>query len=342
MELVGKAVINGARKKKACDTLGVSARTMERWEQEPEKGDLRRGPKTEPANKLTMQEQEKVIGICTSEEFKDLPPTQIVPRLADRGQYVASEATFYRVLKAEKLLAHRDDTKPKNGHKPEEHIATAPNQVWSWDITYLKTSVKGLFFYLYMIMDVFTRKIVGWDIHMEENSEHAAILAEITCMVEGIDFLQLILHSDNGSAQKGATMLGTLQKLGVVPSFSRPSVSNDNPYSESLFKTMKYRPSYPERAFESIDQAKEWVEAFVEWYNTEHLHSGIKFVTPQERHTGLDINILERRHQVYEAARAKAPHRWSGKTRNWDPIEYVLLNPLKSTRQMYTLGECIV
>lgn len=340
MELVEEAVSNGARKEKASESLGLSARTVERWEQEPEKGDLRRGPKTEPANKLSSREREQVIEHCTSEEFKDLPPTQIVPRLADRGEYVASEATFYRVLKAEKLLAHRDDTKPKNGHKPDEHIATAPNQLWSWDITYLKTPIKGLFFYLYMIMDVFSREIVGWDIHMEENSEHAAVLAEITCMVEGIDFNQLILHADNGGAQKGATMLGTLQKLGVVPSFSRPSVSNDNPYSESLFKTLKYRPSYPEKAFASIEHAKEWVAEFVKWYNTEHLHSGIKFVTPHDRHTGCDIDVLKKRKHVYEAAKLRNPNRWSCKIRNWEPVETVLLNPLKETKQMYSLGAC--
>ena len=339
IELVGEAVGNGARKRKACEILGVSARTMERWEGRPEKSDLRMGPITEPTNKLALQERKQVIEICTSEGFKDLAPTQIVPRLADQGEYVASEATFYRILKEEKLLAHRSDSKPKERHKPDEYVVTTPNQVWSWDITYLKSPIKGMFFYLYLIMDVFSRKIVGWDIHFEENSEHAAVLAEITCLMEGIDpkSISLVLHSDNGSAQKGATMLGTLQRLGVVPSFSRPGISNDNPYSESLFKTLKYVPEYPENYFETIEIAKGWVEKFVIWYNTKHLHSGIKFVTPQDRHVGLDNGILEQRNRVYKDAQARMPQRWSGKTRNWDKVEQVLLNPLPETRELCNL-----
>jgi len=340
MELVRDAVNSGARKEKACEILGISSRTMERWEIAPVKGDLRKGPVSVPANKLTAEERQQVIKVATSEKYKDLPPSQIVPLLADEGVFIASEATFYRVLKEEKMLAHRIDSKPHKHHKPDEYIATAPDQVWSWDVTYLKTHIKGMFFYLYMIMDVYSRKIVGWDVHFEDNAENAGVLAEITCMIEGIRDGQVVLHSDNGGSQKGATMLGTLQNLGVAASFSRPSVSNDNPYSESLFKTLKYCPSYPEKGFENIDQAKDWVEKFVNWYNTVHLHSGIKFVTPDSRHNGDDHAILEARKEVYRAAKESNPNRWSKEIRNWDRVSHVLLNPLKSTREVYNLKVC--
>jgi transposase InsO family protein len=206
-------------------------------------------------------------------------------------------------------------------------IAARPNVVWSWDITYLKSPVKGMFYYLYLIMDVFSRYIVGWSVEEVESAEHSARLISGTCLAQGVLEDQLTLHSDNGGPMKGATMLATLQKLHVAPSFSRPSVSDDNPFSESLFKTLKYRPSYPDGAFASLFEAKTWVEKFVIWYNTEHLHSGIRFVTPQSRHEGRDIQILRDRHAVYEKAKLANPGRWSGETRNWSVIEKVRLNP---------------
>ena len=341
IELVGEAVDSGARKHMACGVLGVPTRTLERWEKKQDKKDMRKGPHTKPANKLSQKEKQAIIDVCISAEYKNLPPSQIVPRLADKGIYLGSESTFYRVLKEAKLLAHRDDSKPKNGHKPDEHIATAPNQVWSWDVTYLKTYVKGIFFYLNFIMDIYSRKIVGWDVYYEDNSENASLLAEITCMVEGIASGQIVLHGDNGKSQKGATTLGMLEKLGVAASFSRPSVSNDNPYSESLFKTLKYVPAYPEKGFGTIEEAKIWVDEFVTWYNTVHLHSGIKFVTPESRHSGKDRAILENRNDVYERAKANHPNRWSGKTRNWEIIENVFLNPLTTSKKMYTLNETV-
>ena len=181
------------------------------------------------------------------------------------------------------------------------------HNVWSWDITYLKSPVRGVFFYLYMVVDVWSRKIVAWDVHEEESSENAATLIGDAYRREGVVPGTLAVHSDNGSPMKGATLLATLQCLGVATSFSRPSVSNDNPYSESLFRTMKYRPGYPSGAFESIDTARDWVVAFVRWYNTEHLHSSIRFVTPEHRHSGRELQILELRQNVYEQARARHP-----------------------------------
>lgn len=290
---------------------------------------MRRGPVTEPANKLSEEERQEILNIANSAEYRDKSPAQIVPLLADKGVYLASESSFYRVLKAAGLDAHRGRSKPATRKRPKELVATRPNQIYSWDITYLKSTVAGMFFYLYFFMDVYSRKIVGYAVHEEQSGDHGSRLIDEISRTEGIDKDQLTLHSDNGGPMKGATMLATLQRLGVMPSFSRPSVSNDNPYSESLFKTAKYCPQYPSKPFDSIAAALEWVTGFVKWYNEEHLHSGICFVTPASRHRGEDIELLGRRREVYEIARQQRPERWSGSTRNWDYLDEVLLNCLK-------------
>jgi transposase InsO family protein len=170
-------------------------------------------------------------------------------------------------------LKHRGKAKPKTSKRPKTHTAKGPNQVWTWDITYLPASIKGMFFYLYMIVDIYSRKIITWEIHEEQSDDLAALLIKKAYLSEGINGKDIVLHSDNGSPMKGATMLATLQNLGVVPSFSRPSVSNDNPYSESLFKTLKYKPGYPSKPFENLDSARTWVHEFVNWYNLKHKHS---------------------------------------------------------------------
>ncbi|MBW2590411.1 MAG: IS3 family transposase, partial [Deltaproteobacteria bacterium] len=283
VDLIDKAIESGARLKKAAATMGISARTIIRWRQKGGGQDQRKGPLTAPANKLNDQERQQILDISNSAPFRDLSPKQIVPKLADQSVYLASESTFYRVLKEHEMLAHRQASKPAATSRPKEHVATGPSQVWSWDITYLQTSVKGLFFYLYMVVDVWSRKIIAAQIFAEESMEHSSMLLAHACMINGVQPEELVLHSDNGGPMKGATMLATLQKLGVVPSFSRPSVSNDNPYSESLFRTMKYRPEYPLKPFENIEQAQSWVDGFVFWYNTQHLHSSIRYVTPDDR-----------------------------------------------------------
>ena len=273
-----------------------------------------------------------MIAIANEETYASLPPSKIIPLLADEGRYIASESTFYRILKAEGQLTHRHASKIKKASKPKPLVATQPNQIYSWDITYLPTQVKGMFLYLYLMMDIYSRKIVGWQIHESECSQHASNLLREVCRVEGVDKHQVTLHSDNGGPMKGATMLATLQQLGVIPSFSRPSVSNDNPYSEALFRTLKYRPEYPQNKFGSLTEARQWVSGFVSWYNDEHQHSAIRFVTPTQRHEGRDKAILQRRHQVYQQAYLKNPTRWSGNTRNWNPISEVSLNPDKATK----------
>jgi putative transposase len=336
---VDEAVESGACLKRVCSELEIAATTLRRWRRDRDEGDLRSGPKTEPRNKLTEQERQVIIDVACSPEFRDLSPKQIVPRLADRGEYIASESTFYRVLRDEKLLKHRGRAKAANKrHRPEQKVATAPCQVWSWDITYLQSPVRGSFFYLYLVLDVWSRKIVGWEVHESELSSHSAQLLSNLCAAEHINHDQLTLHSDNGGPMKGATMLATLQELGVAASFSRPRVSNDNPYSESLFRTCKYRPNFPSKPFASIDAAREWVAAFVDWYNNEHQHSGIQFVTPSERHAGSHLNVLANRKTVYELARANRPERWSRSIRCFDPIKTVTLNPKLEDTQLKSVA----
>jgi transposase InsO family protein len=324
---VHQACSDGARQRLACDIVGINAKTLQRWVKADCLIDKRQTVVKCPSNKLSELEQARVIAVANSKEFAHLPPSQIVPKLADKGEYIASESTMYRLLKANDQLTKRTRSRVYNHPKPLPFLATGPNQIYTWDITYLPTQVKGLFFYLYMVMDIFSRKIVGWQAHDNESSALASDLMVDICQRENIKKHQVVLHSDNGSPMKGATMLATLQKLGVMPSFSRPSVSNDNPYSESLFRTLKYQPGYPEKRFEDLMAARTWIESFVNWYNDSHCHSGIRFVTPVMRHENKDSEILAKRHQVYTNAKAKHPERWSGNTRNWSPITEVALNP---------------
>ncbi len=327
LELVDEAVSQGARLKPAAQILGVADRTIQRWRCQDGGDDGRNGPLTAPANKLTPVERQEVLSIANSPRYRELSPKQIVPRLADEGRYVASESTFYRILREMNQLAHRERCRPATHRRPREKVATGPSQVWSWDITYLRSTVTGRFFYLYMILDVWSRKIIAATVFSKECGQNSALLFVEAFHRHGVDPKGLVLHSDNGGPMKGSTMLATLQRLGVVPSFSRPGVSNDNPFSESLFRTMKYRPEYPSRPFATEQEAQRWVEAFVNWYNTEHLHSEIRYVTPDDRHYGRESTKLSKRKAVYEQARQKNPCRWARKTRNWQPVEIVRLNP---------------
>jgi putative transposase len=329
--VVDEAMAAGASQQSACATIGMSERTLQRWRTNPLQGDRRPSRVQRPKNQLSELERERVLAIANSAEFGQLSPSQIVPRLADQGSYVASESSFYRVLRAASQLKHRSAVRPTAERaKPRALSATGPNQLYSWDITYLPTTVKGSYFYLYLFLDIFSRKVVGWQIYDDESAELGAEVVRDICGREKIQPHQVVLHSDNGSPMKGATMLATLQRLGVMPSFSRPAVSNDNPYSESLFKTLKYRPGYPSQAFRDLTHARKWVAEFVDWYNNEHRHSGIRFVTPAQRHASNDEVLLSQRKAVYEAAKARHPQRWSGMTRNWLPIDVVHLNPAKS------------
>lgn len=338
--LIDESCAKGARLAAVCKVLCLSPRTVQRWRQDGEvKADGRQAAAQGriPVNRLTDTERAEILRVVNTPQFAHLPPNQIVPLLADSGRYLASESSMYRILREEKQLAHRGKAKAPRHSRPPGLVATAPRQLWSWDITYLRTTITGQYFYLYLIMDLFSRKIVGWEVYAEESAEHAATVFRKAYLREGVAGQSLQLHSDNGSPMKGATMLATLQRLGVVPSFSRPSVSNDNPYSEALFKTVKYHPDFPEQPFDTLEQAQQWTGGFVDWYNEEHHHSALKFITPGQRHRGEDHEILSKREALYDKAKAARPERWSGDCRNWNRPDIVTLNLEKSVQDQLLL-----
>jgi transposase InsO family protein len=318
----------GARLAQASRVVGLSARTIERWRARPQGDDLRRGPHHRPNNALSVAEELQIVSVLRSKPYAHLSPKQLIPQLADQGVYLASESTIYRLQRRLGFRpARRATSRTEITRGSTVHRAIKPNQVWSWDITWLPTHVRGAYLHLYLIMDVWSRKIVGWRIADTSSAEIASRLVAKACRDGQVDPRGLVLHSDNGKPMRASTMIATLQWLGVIPSFSRPHVSDDNPYSESLFRTLKHTPAYPRMPFAGIASASHWVERFVAWYNFEHRHSAIRYVTPQDRHCGQESHILERRHALYQRARAANPERWSGQTRNWAPVEMVVLNP---------------
>ena len=223
--------------------MELDIRTFQRWRKDGLQ-DKRRGPITVPGNKLTDAERARILATVNSKEYRDQPPSQIVPRLASEGVYIGSESSIYRLLKKENMLQHRSAARPRKRKKPKELTATKPNQIWSWDITYLMSEIRGQYYYLYLFMDIFSRKIVGFDVYDKQTAEDASRVLSNAYMSEGVAPGDITLHSDNGKPMKGNTMLATLQRLEIVPSFSRPSVSDDNPFSEALFRTLKYNTSY--------------------------------------------------------------------------------------------------
>ena len=265
-----------------------------------------------------------IVAISCSERFKKDTPTEIVVKLLEENTYIASPRTFYRVLKAKGLLKKRSDWKaPRKPYRPPELVSTGPDQVWSWDITYLPSLVAGIYYYAYVVLDIWSRKIVGWEIHESETPETSALMFSRIASRRGR--VARRLHSDNGNPMKGLSLLAKLYSLGVLPSYSRPRVSNDNPFIESFFRTTKFHPGYPGR-FASIDHARLWFADFVDWYNTEHRHSGIGYVTPSQRHAGLDIELFAKRNRTIAIARAFKPidgHR----LRDWRRPDRVVLNP---------------
>jgi putative transposase len=330
---VEEAVAAGATREQVCAGIGLSPRTVARWGKQPEASDARQGPKTTPAHALSAAERARIVEIATSPEYRNISVRQLVPRLADGGVYVASESSFYRVLHEENLMAHRNPARPASHSRPRARVATGPRQVWSWDITYLRGPVRGTFFYLYLVLDIWSRKVVGWQVHEEESTALASALADRCYASEGVRRSDgLVLHSDNGGPMKGATMLATLQRLGIAASFSRPRVSDDNAICEAIFRTLKYRPGFPRKPFASLEDARRWVADFVAWYNGEHLHSALRYVTPNDRHEGRDKAILANRRVIYAAAKTTTPRRWTGDIRNWTPVGDVTLNPERSER----------
>jgi putative transposase len=323
----------GARLKLACETAGIDLRTLQRWKASDGlvDGDGRpQAVRPVPGHALSEVERAQVLAVANEPRFASVPPARIVPMLADEGIYLASESTFSRVLREHGQSAHRGRAKaPKAIRPPTTHIATAVREVWCWDMTYLPAQVMGRWFHLYLILDLYSRKIVGWEVHDTDHADHAAHLVRRTALAEGIAAMSAkpMLHGDNGSTLKATTVLAMLNWLGVKPSYSRPRVSDDNAYAESLFRTAKYRPEFPAKGFAGLDCARAWAASFVRWYNFDHRHSGIRYVSPAQRHDGDDHAILAARHILYTRARKLNPARWSGNTRNWSPIGAVTLNP---------------
>ena len=316
---------------------GIDSRTLQRWGRDSGlmQGDRRpQAMRKTPLHALSAAERERLLDVANEPRFAEMPPARIVPKLADEGVYIASESTFSRVLRSAGQTHHRGRAKtPRPTRPPTTHIATAPGQVWCWDMTYLPAEVTGRWFYLYLILDLYSRKIVGYTVANTDDADHAAHLARRTALAEGIHGLRdkPVLHGDNGATLKATTVLAMLHWLGVKPSYSRPRVSDDNAFVESLFRTAKYRPEFPERGFADLESARTWAATFVHWYNHDHAHSGIRYVSPAQRHAGEDIAILAARHALYQEAKARHPRRWSGPTRNWSPIAAVTLNPERET-----------
>lgn len=334
---IGIAHEAGARLRLACELVGIDVRTLQRWKAQEGlvKGDGRPcAVRPSPEHALSPAERAELLRVANEPRFADVPPARIVPMLADEGVYLASESSFARVLREQGQSTHRGRAKaPRATRPPTTHIATAPRQVWCWDMTYLPAVVLGRWFHLYLILDLYSRKIVGWEVHDTDDANHAAHLVRRTALSEGIVTLveKPVLHGDNGSTLKATTVLAMLNWLGIAPSYSRPRVSDDNPYAEALFRTAKYRPEFPANGFENLEAARAWAAEFIRWYNVDHRHSGIRYVSPDQRHTGADHEILEARHALYLEARERHPARWSRNTRDWSPVHAVTLNPERDT-----------
>ena len=333
LNLVDEAVSGGARHKEACKVIGMAASTLRRWRPAGDavQADCRpTAARPIPFGRFSDEERQRIVDTCNRAEYASLPPSQIVPALADQGQYIGSESTIYRELKRVGQLAPRGRAKVRQKRKPPTtHLATAINQVWMLDVTWLPSRVKGQFYYLYMVEDLFSRYGVHWEVFDEENSDHTCQIIEQSVWREKCALHPPILHRDNGSVLKSQTVMQKLRDMGVGSSHSRPRVSNDNAFIESLFRTLKYSPRWPSEGFESLDAARQWANKFMYWYNHEHKHSALKFVTPAQRHRGEDIEILANREEVYQQAKAANPERWSGNTRNWDHQPVMALNPEK-------------
>ena len=303
------ALSHDVGKKAACEALTVPRATFYRH-----MSPVPQGERTRPAPvlALTKQERDTVIDILHSERFQDKAPRQVYATLLDEGQYHCSVRTMYRILTDEHgdVKERRRHVKRPSYEKPEL-LATAPNQVWSWDITKLKGPAKWTYFYLYVILDIFSRYIVGWMVAHREQDALAKRLIEETCQKQRIQRNQLIIHADRGSSMKSKAVAHLLADLGVTKTHSRPHVSNDNPYSESQFKTLKYCPAFPDR-FGSIQDSRSFCQGFFTWYNKEHCHSGIGLMPPEKVHYGLAEGIFKTRSTVLAKAYKKHPKRFKG------------------------------
>ena len=309
-----------------CDALGVSRASLYR----------RRRPRQEsrrttPARALDPAERQAVLDTLHSERFVDSAPAQVHATLLEEGSYLCAPRTMYRILaKSDEMRERRDQLQHPHYTKPEL-VATAPKQVWSWDITKLKGPAKLIYFYLYVILDIFSRYVVGWMIAEAENAGLAERLIEQSCIKQGIAPNQLKLHADRGSPMISKTVAQLLAELGIDKSHGRPHVSNDNPFSEAFFRTAKYRPAVPDR-FDSRAHTREVFGAVFDWYNNRHHHSGIAHLTPATVHHGRAEALLEARHHTRIAAYLAHPERFvNGSPRRECLPSAVWINPPETT-----------
>jgi len=299
-------------KKAACEALLVPRATFYRHQSSKSRPENNSTQPMTPPLSLSDGERQTVIDILHSEQFCNDAPHQIYAKLLDEGRYLCSIRTMYRILAVEHgcVKERRNHVQRPKYVKPEL-LATKPNQVWSWDITKLKGPVKWTYFYLYVILDIFSRHVVGWMIAHREQSALAKRLIKDSCIKQNIEPEQLTLHADRGSSMKSKVVAHLLGDLGVTKTHSRPHVSNDNPYSEAQFKTLKYCPQFPER-FGSIQDTRSFCQDFFNWYNKEHRHSGIAMMTPEQVHYGMDKMIYQNRLEVLADAFEKNPNRFKG------------------------------
>jgi len=296
-------------KKAACEALGVPQATYYRHTAaRPDSSTNRPAPPLA----LTESEQQHVLDELHSERFWDQSPLEVYATLLDEGTYLCSVRTMYRILDKHNEVKERRKQVRRPRYQKPELLATGPNQVWSWDITKLKGPAKWTYFYLYVIIDIFSRYVVGWMVAHREQAALAKRLIEDTCSKQNIVKEQLTLHADRGSSMKSKIVANLLADLGVTKTHSRPYVSNDNPYSEAQFKTLKYCPAFPDR-FGCIEDARTFCRSFFTWYNQEHKHSGIGLMTPEQVHYGQAPEIIEHRSETLAAAFKKFPSRFKGK-----------------------------
>ena len=294
--------------KTACDAFGL-ARSSYYYQPKPVgEGDLHSERKS-PDFAYSHQEKQKILDVMNSDIYLDLSPYEIYASQLDEGNYLCSVRTMYRILGENDQVMERRNVKRTNNYQKPELLATQPNQVWSWDITKLKGPQKWTYFYLYVILDIFSRYVVGWMVAFRELAALATKLIEETCKRQHITPGQVILHADRGSSMKSKPVAFLLSDLGITKSHSRPYVSNDNPYSESQFKTLKYCPDFPNK-FNCIAEAREFCRYFFNWYNTQHYHSGIGFLTPESVHYGFAEEVLLKRKDVLLKAFEENPQRF--------------------------------
>ena len=309
--------------KQACRVLKVPRSRVYRARQPQTQPTAR----PQPASALSGEERDQVRQVLNSQRFQDKPPRQVYATLLDEGAYLCHWRTMYRVLAAHDEVRERRNLLVHPTYHQPELLATAPNQVWSWDITKLRGPVKWTYFYLYVLLDIYSRYVVGWLIAERETAALAQDLVETACARQGIARDQLTLHADNGGPMRAKSLALLLDDLGVSASHSRPYTSDDNPFSEAQFKTLKYHPGYPDR-FGSIQDARVWARPFFDWYNEVHYHTGLNLLTPASVHYGQAETIRQQRQTVMNAAYAAHPERFSkGLPAVAAPPKAVWINP---------------